>query len=606
MQRTFTTSFRGYSEAEVRAFLKRVSEELVVTRDREAELLGAIDALEEQLRAPRPLNEPEMLDALGAETTRLLAVGPRGRRRDPDQGRRARRARCSTRRAPRPTASRAEAEELVASAHRGSRGARRRAREPTPKRARPRSEPATERTRKSSGSAPSARPRSTIEAARQQGREMLDEAKATRERVLADLVPPPQPAAGPDRRAARRARQPARRVPRREALVPRSDRRARAGRSARRRRARRARQTTATASRRAGRRAARGDRCTTSSSRRRRPASRRSRRDGPRPTPTRATPTDPSLADVDSLFARLRAGQAEATVEPAAGAGAPRPPRPASRSRRPRRAGRGRPDAPSRNRRRRRSPRPRPATGEAGCRRPTSGGRGGPTCSTRCIVSIAKRAKRAAQDDQNALLDAVRRHKGRPTAAQVLVPESELLRGLGGRAARRDRRGLRRRACRRSAASRAAPTTRWSREAAATIVMPVRERIAAAIDTGEEGDTSGLVERIGARFREWKNQSLEEVARRRAGGGVVARRLRRLARRRGVALDPAGRGPLRRLRRQRPGADGEGFVVPHRSAAPARASRVPLLAGARRHITSARCGSPRFKSVVVRSAFAAG
>src|SRR5207249_11900406 len=71
-QRSFATSFRGYSEADVRAFLKRVSEELVVTRDREAELLNVIDDLENQLRAPRPLNEPEMLDALGAETTRLL------------------------------------------------------------------------------------------------------------------------------------------------------------------------------------------------------------------------------------------------------------------------------------------------------------------------------------------------------------------------------------------------------------------------------------------------------------------------------------------------------------------------------------------------------
>src|SRR3954452_23069062 len=72
VQRTFTTSFRGYSEAEVRAFLKRVSEELVVTHEREVELLGTIDSLEEQLRAPRPLNEPEMLEALGEETTRLL------------------------------------------------------------------------------------------------------------------------------------------------------------------------------------------------------------------------------------------------------------------------------------------------------------------------------------------------------------------------------------------------------------------------------------------------------------------------------------------------------------------------------------------------------
>ena len=38
---------------------------------------------------------------------------------------------------------------------------------------------------------------------------------------------------------------------------------------------------------------------------------------------------------------------------------------------------------------------------------------------------------------------------------------------------------------------------------------PLRERITVAIDTGDEGDTGGLVERIGARYREWKNQSLE-------------------------------------------------------------------------------------------------
>jgi hypothetical protein len=50
-----------------------------------------------------------------------------------------------------------------------------------------------------------------------------------------------------------------------------------------------------------------------------------------------------------------------------------------------------------------------------------------------------------------------------------------------------------------------------AREAAETIVLPLRERISSAIDAGAEGDTSGLVERIGARFREWKNQSLEEL-----------------------------------------------------------------------------------------------
>ena len=39
----------------------------------------------------------------------------------------------------------------------------------------------------------------------------------------------------------------------------------------------------------------------------------------------------------------------------------------------------------------------------------------------------------------------------------------------------------------------------------------MRERLIVAIDSGDEGDTGGLVERIGARYREWKNQSLERT-----------------------------------------------------------------------------------------------
>src|SRR5437588_7658474 len=70
--RSFPTGFRGYSEAEVRGFLKRVSEQLAADLDRERELEVAVDALEEQLRQPRPLNEKELLDALGEETARLL------------------------------------------------------------------------------------------------------------------------------------------------------------------------------------------------------------------------------------------------------------------------------------------------------------------------------------------------------------------------------------------------------------------------------------------------------------------------------------------------------------------------------------------------------
>ncbi|MDQ1454667.1 MAG: hypothetical protein QOH28_287, partial [Actinomycetota bacterium] len=70
--RSFAKGVRGFSETEVRSFLRRVSEELAVARSREQELEATLDALEEQVRAPRPLSEQELLDALGEETARLL------------------------------------------------------------------------------------------------------------------------------------------------------------------------------------------------------------------------------------------------------------------------------------------------------------------------------------------------------------------------------------------------------------------------------------------------------------------------------------------------------------------------------------------------------
>jgi DivIVA domain-containing protein len=70
--RTFATAFRGLAEGDVRSFLKRVSEELATARSREQELLNTIDELEARLRTPQPLDEHALLDALGEETTRLL------------------------------------------------------------------------------------------------------------------------------------------------------------------------------------------------------------------------------------------------------------------------------------------------------------------------------------------------------------------------------------------------------------------------------------------------------------------------------------------------------------------------------------------------------
>jgi hypothetical protein len=49
-------------------------------------------------------------------------------------------------------------------------------------------------------------------------------------------------------------------------------------------------------------------------------------------------------------------------------------------------------------------------------------------------------------------------------------------------------------------------------EAVRHVVMPLRERLSTAIDDTNDGlSTSLVIERIGARYREWKLQSLEGV-----------------------------------------------------------------------------------------------
>jgi hypothetical protein len=126
------------------------------------------------------------------------------------------------------------------------------------------------------------------------------------------------------------------------------------------------------------------------------------------------------------------------------------------------------------------------------------------------VSPLVKRAKRAAQDDQNALLDAVRRHKGRPHADQVL-PELDAALSRWATVLN-DAVGKAYGAGRVAAGGAAEPATDdLTREAAEAVIAPVRERLAVAIDAGQEGDTGGLVERIGARYREWKNQALDRT-----------------------------------------------------------------------------------------------
>src|SRR5262245_54439982 len=169
--RSFGTKVRGYAEAEVRGFLKRVAEQLAHARDRQEELESTLDALEEQLRAPRPLSEQELLDALGEETARLL----RSAREASDDIRtkaEERAARLVEEAQDAADHLRAEAEEVLA-----ARTAQADAR-------------SAEVLAEAEGHAQRLRELATIEAenaiesAREQGRHMLDDAKAARERVL--------------------------------------------------------------------------------------------------------------------------------------------------------------------------------------------------------------------------------------------------------------------------------------------------------------------------------------------------------------------------------------------------------------------------------------
>jgi DivIVA domain-containing protein len=478
--RSFGTGFRGYSEAEVRGFLKRVSEQLAAGRERERELEAAVDALEDQLRQPRPLDEKDLLDALGEETARLLRsareAGENIRKKSEEQ---------ATRMLEEATADahrmRTEAEEVLTL--RTQEAEARVAEIMTAAEAR-----ATEL-----GDAATAESEATTEAARNQGREMLDEAKSARERVLGDLV-------------------------RRRALLQAQIEVLRGGRDHLLDAYRTVKRTFLEATEALGEVEARAaaERPTTTAA----PldiaaeiaaeiealdageaddfdgqdhmivdlveAESRADKDVDRDNGTDRDDNDRTtgaLADVDSLFARLRSNHDEphaavATAPPATA-----------------------------------------ATDEAGAgdslptdNEPTVTASEWREVRARAIDPLLgpllKKAKRVAQDDQNALLDAVRRHKGRPAAAQVLPGLDASLESWGN---------LLRDAVEEAyaAGSEAAGTQGRDvddalvREAADALVSPLRLRITVAIDSGEAGDTGGLVERIGARYREWKNQSLE-------------------------------------------------------------------------------------------------
>ncbi|MDQ1475828.1 MAG: hypothetical protein QOE62_1057, partial [Actinomycetota bacterium] len=173
--RSFAKGVRGFSETEVRAFLKRVAEELAMSRTHEQELEGAIDSLEEQIRTPRPLSEQELLDALGEETARLL----RSAREASDEIRKKAEERAA--RLVDEAAAAAERTRTEAADLRAARIAEAEART---------AELVEAAEARAAGAleAAKAEAETILDKARVHGRDMLDEAKSARERVLGDLV----------------------------------------------------------------------------------------------------------------------------------------------------------------------------------------------------------------------------------------------------------------------------------------------------------------------------------------------------------------------------------------------------------------------------------
>jgi len=470
--RSFAKGVRGYSETEVRGFLKRVSEEIAAARGHEQQLEDAIDALEEQVRAPRPLSEQELLDALGDETARLL----RSAREASDDIRQKAEERAAL--LVEEAAAAAERTRADAAALLESRRAEAEARS---------AELVSEAETRAMSALEAAKTEAEaiLERSRTQGRDMLEEAKSARERVLSDLV---------RRRALLNGQI--------EALRNGRDHLLDAYRTVKRTFLDATEALVQVEARAAAERSAPGGEAVDIAAE---VAQEIEQLDGAitaevaviveetvvdgeeveRVSVLRVGPEDDAetevataLADVDTLFARLRAGHDEALADAGAPVG-PGDEAPGDE------AGEGRVTAAEWRADRDRVIDP-------------------------LVPSLLKRAKRRAQDDQNALLDSVRRHKGRPTAQQVLGDADgtrdgwiKVLREAVDQAYGAGR-----------AAAGATPemaTDELTGEAADAVVAPLRERLTVAIDSGDEHDTGGLVERIGARYREWKNQSLEHA-----------------------------------------------------------------------------------------------
>ena len=131
-------------------------------------------------------------------------------------------------------------------------------------------------------------------------------------------------------------------------------------------------------------------------------------------------------------------------------------------------------------------------------------------------AAAAKKVKRASQDEQNELLDALRRQKGRLTSVAVVpTAEAHSLAWAGVLRTCLDEAHV--------AGSRLSETSTTSgrsggpllvcpdavvKELVVAVVGGLRERIVLAIDSGE---ADSATDRVNARYREWKSQQLDAL-----------------------------------------------------------------------------------------------
>lgn len=183
---TFQTSFRGYDQEHVRAFLDEIAAEMREARDREAALRQQVESLRARVAQGDHLDEARLTAALGEETARVLTTAREAAAeiRTKAEESAARMLKDATEEAAR---LRSEAEDILSKrteiAEHEAESIRARAEEAAEAVVATARAEAERITAESTSSAAG-----EVEAARATGRLMVQEAQAVRERVLKDLA----------------------------------------------------------------------------------------------------------------------------------------------------------------------------------------------------------------------------------------------------------------------------------------------------------------------------------------------------------------------------------------------------------------------------------